>query len=268
MDGVSEIKQYVEYCIQNGMEACSCTDHGYVLGLHDLIEKTKDTSVKGIPGIETYLAPHDEYVYNPNLKRKFDYFHLTLWASNQQGYQNLLALSNASWGLGRVVKKFGQPKPRITWEDLFTYNEGIICGSGCIEGPIVKSYLRGEKDMSAYNAELLIEIFGKKDRLFMEVMPHSVDRDWKTKGVIQVQGENGFIYTFKDTDILDTDSGKLTAKQACALGVEEIFWSNDDRPQENPLSNRRLDEVLLMTDDTDNDVRIEAPTRNITINES
>lgn len=237
MDGVSDVRQYVKYCQDNGLEACSCTDHGYVLGLYDLISKTKNTEVKGIPGIEAYLAPHQNYEFAPT-RRKFDYFHITLWAQNQKGYQNLLAISNASWGLGRVVKKFGQPKPRVTWEDLELYNEGIICGSGCIEGPIVKSYLRGENKMSEYAVARLFEIFGRDNRLFMEVMPHSVDRDWTVKGVIQVDGENGITYTFKETDMLETEKGLMTAKEACAAQVGEIFSSITNRPQEFPLSNR------------------------------
>lgn len=237
MDGVSDVKQYVEYCQKNGLEACSCTDHGYVLGLYDLITKTAGTEVKGIPGIEAYLAPHPEYKFNPE-KRKFDYFHLTLWAQNQVGYQNLLAISNASWGLGRVVKKFGQPKPRVHWDDLETYNEGVICGSGCIEGPIVKAYLRGEKDMAAYAAERLNEIFGSGGRLFMEVMPHSVDRDWTTKGLVQVDGENGITYTFKESDVLETEMGRITAKEACANKAWEIFSTVTNRPQDHPMSNR------------------------------
>jgi DNA polymerase-3 subunit alpha len=260
MDGVSDIQQYVKYCSENGLEACSCTDHGYVLGLYDLITKTKDTSVKGIPGLEAYLAPHEGYRFNENL-RKFDYFHLTLWAQNQVGYQNLLALSTASWGLGRVVKRFGQPKPRISWEDLDQYNDGIICGSGCIEGPIVKPYLRGEKDMASYNLELLMDLFGKRDRLFMEVMPHSVDRDWESKGVIQVEGENGIKYTFKDTDKLETDFGVITAKQACEKRIEEIYSSITNRPQDFPISNRNIDPQFEIIDED-----AETPTKTFTRN--
>ena len=248
MDGVSDVQQYVKYCVENDMEACSCTDHGYILGLYDLITKTKDTSVKGIPGLEAYLAPHDKYTFNDDL-RKFDYFHITLWAQNQVGYKNLLAISSASWGPGRVVKKFGQPKPRVFWEDLDLYNEGIICGSGCIEGPIVKPYLRNEKDMATYNLELLMDLFGKRDRLFMEVMPHSVDRDWETKGIIQVEGENGVKYTFKEKDLIETEEGPMTAKEACELKVEEIYLSITNRPQDFPISSRNIDAPVELSEE-------------------
>lgn len=243
MDGVSKVEEYIKYCKESGMEACSCTDHGYVLGLYDLITKCKEADLKSIAGIEAYLLPHSDYEVAPG-RRKFNYFHLTLWAMNQKGYKNLLSLSNASWGPGRVVNVFGNLKPRISWEDLEEYNEGIICGSGCIEGPIVKPWLRGEPLMSQYGFNRLYSIFGEQGRLFMEVMPHTVDRDWETKGVVQVEGENGFTYTFMDTDEVETEQGFMTAKEACEKRVVEVFSSTNQRPQDFPLSNRIIDSPL------------------------
>jgi len=265
MDGVSKIDEYIKYCQENGIEACSCTDHGYVLGLYDLITKTSKTDIKGIPGAEIYLLPHKEYNVAPG-KKAFKYFHLTLWAMNQTGYKNLLALSNASWGPGRVVNIFGNLKPRVAWEDLEEFNEGIICGSGCIEGPIVKPYLRGENDMAAYGLERLMEIFGSDNRLFMEVMPHNVDRDWETKGVIQVEGENGFMYTFKETDMLETDIGTISALEACTRKVTEVFSSLNDRPQEFPLSNRIIDSPMSISEEEL--YELTGPTRIIETHES
>ena len=198
---------------------------------------------------EVYLKPHDGYVIGPGYKKIFNYFHLTLWAQNQTGYKNLLALSNASWGPGRVVNIFGNLKPRITWEDLEDYNEGIICGSGCIEGPIVKPFLRGEKEMALYGLGRLMDIFASDNRLFMEVMPHNVDRNWETKGIIQVEGENGFTYTFKDTDMLETSMGVISAQEACERRVVEVFSSVNNRPQEFPLSNRVIDSPLGIADE-------------------
>lgn len=266
MDGVSTIQEYIDYCKKNHIEACSCTDHGYVLGLYDLVTKTAESGVKGIPGIEIYLAPHPEYLFNPSLK-KFDYFHLTLWASNKIGYENLLSISNCSWGPGRVVKKFGQPKPRVTWEDLENYRDGIICGTGCIEGPIVKSFLREEKDMASYNAYRLIDIYG--DKLFAEVMPHSVDRDWTFKNVYQVDGENGLTYTFSGDDLVETENGQIKIKEAFERKVNEIFPSVTKRPQEYPMSDRflQLNNSSLEEDsDNENLEGINVARRNIIIN--
>ena len=94
-----------------------------------------------------------------------------------------------------------------------------------------------------------MDIFASDNRLFMEVMPHNVDRNWETKGIIQVEGENGFTYTFKDTDMLETSMGVISAQEACERRVVEVFSSVNNRPQEFPLSNRVIDSPLGIADE-------------------
>lgn len=238
LDGVSTVDEYLKYCKEQGMEACSCTDHGYVMGLYDLVTKSEKAGIKGIPGLEAYLYPGDDYVIASDQKKKPNYFHLTLWAMNQRGYQTLLELSNCSWQEGRVINIFGL-KPRMTWEDLQENNEGIICGSGCIMGPIVCPYLRGEKDMANLNANRLLDIFGP-DRLFMEVMPHRVDKDWKTKDIIQVDSLTGMTYTFDKNDVIETDQGKMTVAEAMKRRVKEITAAVTKRPQKHAFTEREI----------------------------
>lgn len=239
LDGVSTISEYIDYCKESEIGACSCTDHGYVMGLYDLITKSAKSGIKGIPGLEAYLHPGEDYVVSGGQKKRPNYFHLTLWAMNQKGYSNLLELSNCSWQDGRVINIFGM-KPRITWEDLEQNNEGIICGSGCILGPIVFPYLRGEKAMANLNANRLIDIFGN-ERLFMEVMPHRVDKDWKVKDVIQVDAMHSNItYTFDKSDMIETSAGIMSAEQAMKLKVPEVYSSITKRPQKHAFTEREI----------------------------
>jgi DNA polymerase III subunit alpha len=237
LDGVSTVKEYVKYCKEHEIEACSCTDHGYVMGLYDLISESEKEGIKGICGVEAYLHPGAEYVFALD-KKKFDYFHLTLWAANETGYRTLLELSNVSWGDGRIVSRWGNLKPRITWEDLEENNAGLFCGSGCIEGPIVKPYLRGEKDMANLNANRLIDIFD--DRLFMEVMPHKVNKNWVSRGVVEVRSTSGVRFLFDKRDILITNLGDITAEEAMKKGVTEIYGSKTNRPQKASFGERNV----------------------------
>jgi len=238
LDGVSQVSEYIDYCTENGLEACSCTDHGYVMGLYDLITQSESAGIKGIPGIEAYLHPGGDYVKAAHQKRRPNYFHLTLWAKNEIGYRNLLELSNCSWMDNRPINVFGM-KPRIMWEDLDKFNEGLICGSGCIMGPIALPYLRGEKAEANENANRLIDIFG--DRLFMEIMPHRVDKDWSKKDVIQVDNDDGTMtYTFGKDDIIRTEIGEITAETAMKKGVMEIFDSVTKRSQKYPFNKRKI----------------------------
>lgn len=216
LDGAATVDEYVEYAKANGLGACANTEHGMVLGLHDLVTKCHKAGIKPICGNEIYLMPRPDYQFKG---KEYKYNHLTLWAQNEVGYKNLMAISSRSWGADRVTMAFGNPKPRVNWEDLDLYREGIICGSGCIEGPIAKPILRGEHQEAYKNAAILKDIFG--DRLFFEVMPHLVDRNYHEEAV-EVTNEAGRTFTFALSDTVDTPEGRMTVVDAMKKGVLEI----------------------------------------------
>lgn len=266
LDGASTIDEYIAYAKDNGLGACGICDHGYALGLHELITKCNKEGIKPIAGIEFYLKPREDYVFSGG--KEYDYGHISLWAQNMEGYKSLINLATISWMPGRVVTKFGKPKPRITWEDLAINSAGIICGSGCIEGPIAKPMLRGEVDEAVKNAGLLKDIFG--DRLYFEVMPHAVNRDFHKDKIISVKGEDGKTYTFLETDVVQTELGPMTAKEACERKVSEILSCSPERHQDGSITGsqgqtgRRLAYAESPVDDTVTDQTIDIlPSRNV-----
>jgi len=231
LDGASSVDQYLKYCQDHGLPACGITDHGYSMGLHDLITKAPNYGVKAIPGCEYYLKPREDHQFVGD--KPYDYFHLTVWAINLTGYKTLTTLTSRSWQDNRPVTRFGRKLPRLTFEDLATYNDGLIIGSGCIEGPIGKPLLRGERADAIRNFCILKEIF--KDRMFMELMPHAVDRNYYKEETIQVSGEDGVIYRFGPKDQLLTEFGWQTAEEAMAMGASEITLTQPPRAQDGNL---------------------------------
>jgi len=200
------------------------------MGHYDLFRLSREREIKPIPGVEVYLHPGDDYefVEQPGKKRtKFDYFHLTLWARNTAGYRDLMCLCNTSWQEGRVVKKFGNSKPRVTWQDLYNFSENLICGTGCILGPVSYPLIRGERHEAAKSIKRLRKIF--KGRLFVEVMPTPSNSDW-AKEVVIAETEDGETCAFMPYDILETNLGDMTAKQAAGKpGVTKIISVTPER---------------------------------------
>lgn len=194
LDGASSIDQYIKWCQDNGAPGLGVTDHGWVIGAKELYEKAKKAGIVPLPGCEFYVAPDSDYQF---AKRAYDYYHVTVFAVNEQGYRNLLKLASKSWdqdeipgfekdkktGLykstmkSRVATKWGtQQKPRITFDELLTHHEGLVLGSGCLIGALNKAFLNGEFKGAERNLNRLLEVY--KDRMFMEVMPHVCDHDY------------------------------------------------------------------------------------------
>lgn len=227
LDGASTVEAYVLHAKEHGLTHCGLTDHGYALGLHDLAKQCAKHDITPINGVEFYTMPRAGYNF---IGKPYDYGHITLWAANAVGYKNLITLASRSWMPDRVIHKWGKPKPRITFEDMAAFSDGIICGSGCIEGPIAKPLLRGEMDEAILNANLLKDIYG--DRLYFEVMPHAVDRNYSAEAVIKVKGMNGVEYAFAATDMVETPNGQMTAEEAMKARVTEIWSPSPVRVQD------------------------------------
>lgn len=251
LDAVSSVEDYIDYCARMNLPACACTDHGYVMGHYDLFRLSEKKGIKPIPGIEVYLHPGEDYEFNQALaigrkKAEFAYFHLTLWAMNQQGLWDLHQLSNSSWAEGRVVSRFGSLKARVTWEDLEMFGANLICGTGCVFGPVGYAWTRDEMGEMYRNAERLRRIF--QGRLFVEIIPTPVRSDYVADAV-SVSDTSGRRFSFRADDMLLTEQGEMTAREAAEAGVSEI---NDARParaqeceiRETPDLDRQI-EILI-----------------------
>ncbi len=88
--------------------------------------KANDLGIKPIIGYEAYITPGSRFDRpdRENNKR----YHLTLLAENNIGYQNLVELVSKAYTEGYYYK------PRIDYELLDQYNEGLIALSGCLGG--------------------------------------------------------------------------------------------------------------------------------------
>ena len=199
LDGASGIdgtNGYIEWCKQTGAKGLGVTDHGWVIGALELYSKCKKAGITPLPGCEFYLAPAADHKFNG---KAYDYYHVTVWATSEKGYRNLIKLASIAWNQDtipgwkknketllfdavdtkRVASKFGglQLKPRITFDELLTHHEGLVLGTGCLIGSLSKCFLQGEFKEAEKNLCRLLEVY--KGRCFAEVMPHACTHDYK-----------------------------------------------------------------------------------------
>jgi DNA polymerase-3 subunit alpha len=162
-----------------GATALGVTDHGWLIGALELHQKCKKAGLTSLPGCEFYVRPDLGYEFN---KKPYDYYHVTVWAVSEVGYRNLIKLGSISFsetfkdGTKRVIKKVGVDKPRITFDELLEYNEGLVLGSGCLIGAINKALLQGEYSGAERNLMRLLEVY--RGRFYLEIMPHHCTHDY------------------------------------------------------------------------------------------
>jgi len=162
LDGLNKIEDVIDKAILHKMPAVAITDHGALYGAFKFFSKAKEAGIKPIIGVEAYKAKNSRHDKQGVVDR--DQYHLTLLAKNLAGYKNLLKLVTASFLEGFYYK------PRIDFELLEKYHEGLIVLSGCINGEISQLLLQDQSNQAEKILEKYLKIFG--DDFYIEIQRH------------------------------------------------------------------------------------------------
>ena len=176
LDGASKLDTLVARAKELNMKALALTDHGNMFGVLNFEKLCHVNGINPLCGEEFYVSEgshteKNELPYSRNGKKKYSY-HLILIAQNETGYKNLSWLSSIAYTEGMYYK------PRIDFELLQRYHEGIICLSACIQGEIPQALLYGDEERAYSTAKKYKELFGP-DHYYIELQDHGLE-DQKT----------------------------------------------------------------------------------------
>ena len=157
LDGACRIGDIVATAKAMGQKAVAVTDHGVMYAAVDFYNEAKKQGIKPIIGCEVYTAArtrHDR-LYHPDSAHG----HLVLLCKNNEGYQNLIKLVSQAW----IDGFYG--KPRVDFELLTKYHEGLIASSACLSGEIPRLLLANDYKGAKNKALSYLELFGKGNLL-------------------------------------------------------------------------------------------------------
>jgi DNA polymerase-3 subunit alpha len=176
LDGLSKIDPLVERAKELGMDSLAITDHGVMYGTIEFYNKCREEGIKPIIGLEAYVAPNG--MEEKNGKVDADYFHLTLIAQNEAGYQNLIRLTSQAHLTGFYYK------PRIDLALLKNHSDGLIALSGCMRGEVARALMNKSQTEAQRVLEKYLDIFGSA-KFFIEIQRNSRNQDSKEEELNQ-----------------------------------------------------------------------------------
>ena len=169
LDGAIKLKDLCKFAKENNMPAVAITDHGVMYGALDLYLEAKEAGIKPLIGCEFYVHDGDlserDMHHNPR-------YHLVLIAKNNQGYMNMVKLASDAACKGFYMK------PRINFELLQEYHEGIICCSACLGGEVLQHLRKGEYEEAKAVAKRYKDLFGED--YYIELQDHGLEDQKRT----------------------------------------------------------------------------------------
>ncbi len=197
LDGSSKLGEIVAQAKALGMDSLAITDHGVMYGCVKFYQECKAQGIKPIIGCEVYVT-RDRF--QKDGRSDAEYNHLVLLAENNQGYQNLIKLVSLGFIEGFYYK------PRIDWELLTQYHEGLIALSACLAGVVARPVLDEGYEKAKAVAARYKELFGP-EHFYLELQNHGIaDQITVNQALIRMSKElelplictNDVHYTYKE----------------------------------------------------------------------
>ena len=184
LDGSNKIKNYVKRVKELGMNAAAITDHGVMYGVVDFYKAAREEGINPIIGCEIYVAPNSRF--DREISHGDDkYYHLVLLAENNKGYENLMKIVSIGFTDGYYYR------PRVDFETLEKYHEGLIALSACLAGEIPRYLMRGFYEEAKKTALKYRDCFGPEN-FFLELQDHGIaDQKRVNNDLLRMSQETG-----------------------------------------------------------------------------
>lgn len=163
---VPKPEEWMRWCEQNNSPAFSCVDHGSGISLYDA-RLLKSDKVTMVPGLGVYVKFQDEKEYG----------NVNIWATNNDGYKNLLKL--ASLGYQTPIEVDGNTVPMLTYDQLLENRDGLKFGIGGADSIFARHLLNNNAPAAEAAYQYFIEKFG--DDIYFEVCPIDIVRIFEGK---------------------------------------------------------------------------------------
>jgi len=171
LDGLSKIKGLIKKTKEHGSPALALTDHGVMYGAIDFYKKATEEGIKPIIGCEIYMSAEDH-----REKKRHDAFHLTVWAKDLEGYQNLMKLASIAQIDGFYYR------PRIDMQLLAKHAKGLMASTGCPAGLVGRRLINESYESALNTAKEFSQVFGTGN-FYVELQRHPWQKFAEAQGV-------------------------------------------------------------------------------------
>jgi DNA polymerase-3 subunit alpha len=181
LDGACPIDALAERAAALGQPALGLTDHGVMNGAVEHYKACKRHGIKPILGLEAYFV--DDRAAEAV---KYERNHLTLLASSDEGFRNLVKLSSAGY-----LEGYRRGKANVDLDLLSRYSGGVIALTGCLQSRFCRRLVDDIPHEARAHADELMQVFGG-DNVYFELQKNGIAaQDKANEGIVRFARELG-----------------------------------------------------------------------------
>src|SRR5215213_4019749 len=181
LDGACPIDALAKRAADLGQPALGLTDHGVMNGAVEHYKACRAHGIKPILGLEAYFVD-DRFTEEVRYERN----HLTLLASSDEGFRNLVKLSSAGY-----LEGYKRGKANVDLEVLSRYAGGVIALTGCLQSRFCRRIVDDIPAEARAHVEELLQVFGAED-VYFEVQKNGIaEQDKANEAIVRMARELG-----------------------------------------------------------------------------
>ena len=219
-----EVKKIPKLCTENNMFACALTDTNMMSGCAEFSDVMPSAKVQPIIGVEITLNHHTA---DPKMLRATSLSRIVLLAQNHDGYLNLCELSRIMY----MRDENHHLGPYITFDELESHSNGVICLSGAHTGPVGMAVLNAQDNLARTYAERFVQIFG--NRFYIEIQRHGLDDEIKTESAFLNIAKNLNIPIVATNDVCFAGTSDYEAADALGCVLNQTKVIDPERPRKS-----------------------------------
>ena len=221
LEGALPLKKLIKLAVSDNQPALGLTDTNNLFGALEFSEYAAAEGLQPIIGINLGLAVDGLKMVG---RKALRYPHLTLFAKNERGYENLMALASFAY----LDVEPGTPA-HITLDKLIEFSSDLICLSGGTEGVIAELLMQGQKQATERLIDSLKEVFG--DRFYIELQRHGLAREQELEPQLLSYAYDKEIPIVASNENFFAEEGDYEAHDALICIADGAYTSEDDRRQ-------------------------------------
>ncbi|HEV2998475.1 MAG TPA: DNA polymerase III subunit alpha [Solirubrobacteraceae bacterium] len=185
LDGACKIDALAARAAEFGQPALGLTDHGVMNGAVELFKACGKHGIKPVVGCEVYLV-EDHAASTKSPPTRVERNHLTLLASSDRGYRNLVELCSAGF-----LEGLQRGKPTVDLAQMESHSEGVIALTGCLASRFCQRLLDDRPQDARAHADDLLRVFGAEN-VYFEVQKNGLAAQEKcNEGIVRIAREVG-----------------------------------------------------------------------------
>lgn len=203
-EGAIRVKDLVGLCVEHEMPAVAVTDTNNVFGALELSLSARGKGLQPIIGAQISLSREAEQTQRGLITPEPD--QLVLLAQSEAGYESLMEILSRAF-----MNSGGGDDAQVPITDFEELNEGVICLTGGVRGPIGRLLSEGQTPAAEEMTKHLKKIYG--DRLYMEIQRHGL--------ISEDRIEDEFVRLAYENEI------PLVATNECFFPKKEMYEAHD-----------------------------------------